>query len=133
VPDGVAYLAQTRHTGPARHGKTGPSPAHPSAPQSGLLPPLSGDHAHDKLAHKKTSLEPFSGRPRRHSSRVQLKPSIPSVCNKRFRTRSRSGEFRSQELEFTIHPGAPGGDRLRRQRISAPTITITPAPSAHAG
>ena len=78
MPDRVAYLAQTRHTRPAREGKTG-SPAHWRAtePRFGL----------------------FCRRPRRPSaSRVRLKPSIPSVCNGPFRTYSRSGPFDSQEV-----------------------------------
>jgi hypothetical protein len=73
VPDGVAYLAQTRHTTPARHDKTWTSPAHCSATEI-VVPPFSGDHTHEKLVQEKTSFGRFSGERRRSPSRVRLKP-----------------------------------------------------------
>jgi hypothetical protein len=94
VPDGVANLAQTRHTRPARHGKIWPSPAH-CRPTESVLPPLPGDLTHDRLVHNNHSFELSSGRPRHPSPfRVRLRPSTRSVCNNRFRTGSRSGYFR---------------------------------------
>ena len=79
MPDGVAYLAQTRHTRPARHGRTLPSPARWRA-TGNAVPRLQGDLTHDRAVHNSHSFEPLSGRPRRPSpSRVRLKRPIGSV------------------------------------------------------
>ena len=56
MPDGVANLAQTRHTTPARLGKTLASPSHLSATES-VVPPLSRNDTHNKLVHKGQGFE----------------------------------------------------------------------------
>jgi hypothetical protein len=84
VPDGVANLAQTRHTTLARHRETWPNPVHCNETES-LLPPLLGNLTHNRLVHKNYGFEPFSQRPWLPSPlRARLKPLTRPVCNNRF-------------------------------------------------
>ena len=62
MPDGVLNLAQTRHTRPVRHGKTGSSSAHCHATEN-AGPPFPGDHTHDKLVYKKLASDLSPGDP----------------------------------------------------------------------
>ena len=97
--DGVAYLAQTRHTRPARLGRTLPSPARWRATRN-AVPPLQGDLTHDRLVTNGHSLEPLSGRPRRPSpSGVRLKRSIRSVSKSASEPLHGLAAFDSQEVE----------------------------------
>ena len=85
MPDGVANLAQTRHTTPARHGKTLASPAHFSATES-VVAPLSRDYTRNELVHKGQSFELFPDRAAYHppefdrSRRSATTVSEPFVC-----------------------------------------------------
>jgi hypothetical protein len=88
----VPNLAQTRHTRPAEHGKSWLG--HRCSATTSVAAPFRGDHTHDKLVHKSHNFEPLSGRTRPSPFRVRLKPSIPSVCDNRFRTCSRAARFR---------------------------------------
>ena len=97
MPDGVANLTQTRHTTPARRGKAGSSSARGGAHRTRRRP-FPGNHPHDNLVHKKASCGPFMV-PCRPSRFEVPKPSIPSVCNNRFRACLMAAFFNSQEVK----------------------------------
>jgi hypothetical protein len=98
VPDGVAYLAQTRHTMPAGQSTTSPNPAHRRA-TGNAVPPLQGDLTHHMLVHNGHGFKPLSGRPRRPSpSRVRLKRSIGSLSTSASELVPGLAPFDSQEV-----------------------------------